>query len=215
MNSIRLLTVTLLLSVISFTGLSSARAELVEGRDYTVLPHPQPTESGKNIEVLEFFWYGCPPCYDLHPHIKTWLKKMPKDVSFRYVPAIFRPNWIPGLKTFYAMEALGERDKLHDKVYEAIHADKVDLTKDEVLFDWIAKQGIDRQKFIDAYNSFSVQNQVAKSTQISKDYNLSGVPTVVVDGRYLTSGRMGGTPQDTIKILDELIEKVRKERLKK
>lgn len=215
MNSIRLLTVTLLLSVISFTGLSSARAELVEGRDYTVLPHPQPTESGKNIEVLEFFWYGCPHCYDLHPHIKTWLKKMPKDVSFRYVPAIFRPNWIPGLKTFYAMEALGERDKLHDKVYEAIHADKVDLTKDEVLFDWIAKQGIDRQKFIDAYNSFSVQNQVAKSTQISKDYNLSGVPTVVVDGRYLTSGRMGGTPQDTIKILDELIEKVRKERLKK
>ncbi|MEP6604736.1 MAG: thiol:disulfide interchange protein DsbA/DsbL [Nitrosospira sp.] len=215
MNSIRLLTVTLLLSVISFTGLSSARAELVEGRDYTVLPHPQPTESGKNIEVLEFFWYGCPHCYDLHPHIKTWLKKMPKDVSFRYVPAIFRPNWIPGLKTFYAMEALGERDKLHDKVYEAIHTDKVDLTKDEVLFDWIAKQGIDRQKFIDAYNSFSVQNQVAKSTQISKDYNLSGVPTVVVDGRYLTSGRMGGTPQDTIKILDELIEKVRKERLKK
>lgn len=215
MNSIRLLTVTLLLSVISFTGLSSARAELVEGRDYTVLPHPQPTESGKNIEVLEFFWYGCPHCYDLHPHIKTWLKKMPKDVSFRYVPAIFRPNWIPGLKTFYAMEALGERDKLHDKVYEAIHTDKVDLTKDEVLFNWIAKQGIDRQKFIDAYNSFSVQNQVAKSTQISKDYNLSGVPTVVVDGRYLTSGRMGGTPQDTIKILDELIEKVRKERLKK
>ena len=215
MNSIRLLTVTLLLSVISFTGLSSARGELVEGRDYTVLPRPQPTESGKNIEVLEFFWYGCPHCYDLHPHIKTWLKKMPKDVSFRYVPAIFRPNWIPGLKTFYAMEALGERDKLHDKVYEAINADKVDLTKDEVLFDWIAKQGIDRQKFIDAYNSFSVQNQVAKSMQISKDYNLSGVPTVVVDGRYLTSGRMGGTPQDTIKILDELIEKVRKERLKK
>ncbi|MEO7320498.1 MAG: thiol:disulfide interchange protein DsbA/DsbL [Nitrosospira sp.] len=215
MNSIRLLTVTLLLGVISFIGFSSARAELVEGRDYTVLPHPQTTESGKNIEVLEFFWYGCPHCYDLHPHIKTWLKKIPKDVSFRYVPAIFRPSWIPGLKTFYAMEALGERDKLHDKVYEAIHTDKVDLTKDEVLFDWIAKQGIDRQKFIDAYNSFSVQNQVARSTQISKDYNLAGVPTVVVDGRYLTSGRMGGTPQDTIKILDELIEKVRKERLKK
>ncbi len=215
MNSIRLLAAALFLGVISFTGISSARAELVEGRDYTVLPHPQPTESGKNIEVLEFFWYGCPHCNDLHPHIKTWLKKMPKDVNFRYVPAVFRPNWIPGLKTFYALEALGERDKLHDKVYEAIHADKVDLTKDEVLFDWIAKQGIDRQKFIDAYNSFSVQNQVARATQMSKDYNLSGVPAVVVDGRYLTSGKMGGTPQDTIKILDELIEKVRKERLKK
>ncbi len=215
MNPIPLLAAALLLVGISLTGISGASAELVEGRDYTVLPHPQPTESGKNIEVLEFFWYGCPHCYDLHPHIQAWLKKAPKDVSFRYVPAVFRPNWIPGLKTFYALEALGERDRLHDKVYEAIHLDKIDLTKDDVLFDWIAKQGIDRQKFMDAYNSFSVQNQVSRSTHMSKDYNLSGVPTVVVDGRYLTSGRMGGTPQDTIRTLDELIEKVRKERLKK
>lgn len=212
MNPRRLFAALLLISI---TGLSGARAEIVEGRDYTVLPHPRPTESGKNIEVLEFFWYGCPHCYDLHPHIKAWLKTMPKDVSFRYVPAIFRPNWIPGVKIFYALEALGEKDRLHDKVYDAIHLDKIDLTKDEVLFDWIAKQGVDRQKFIDAYNSFSVQNQVSRSTQMSKDYNLSGVPALVVDGRYLTSGRMGGTPQDTVKVLDELIEKVRKERVKK
>lgn len=214
MNPGRLFAALLLIGI-SITGISVARAEIVEGRDYTVLPHPRPTESGKNIEVLEFFWYGCPHCYDLHPHIKAWLKTIPKDVSFRYVPAIFRPNWIPGVKIFYALEALGEKDRLHDKVYDAIHLDKIDLTKDEVLFDWIAKQGVDRQKFIDAYNSFSVQNQVSRSTQMSKDYNLSGVPALVVDGRYLTSGRMGGTPQDTVKVLDELIEKVRKEKVKK
>lgn len=214
MNPRRLFAALLLIGI-SITGISGARAEIVEGRDYTVLPHPRPTESGKNIEVLEFFWYGCPHCYDLHPHIKAWLKTIPKDVSFRYVPAIFRPNWIPGVKIFYALEALGEKDRLHDKVYDAIHLDKIDLTKDEVLFDWIAKQGVDRQKFIDAYNSFSVQNQVSRSTQMSKDYNLSGVPALVVDGRYLTSGRMGGTPQDTVKVLDELIEKVRKEKVKK
>lgn len=215
MNPVRLFAAALLLVATSLTGISNAGAELAEGRDYTVLSRPQPTQSGKNIEVLEFFWYGCPHCYDLHPHIKTWLNTIPKDVSFRYIPAVFRSNWIPGLKTFYALEALGERDRLHDKVYEAIHRDKIDLTKDEVLFDWMAKQGVDRKKFIDAYNSFSVQSQVSRSTQLPSDYNLSGVPSLVVDGRYLTSGRMGGTPQDTIKILNELIEKVRKERLKK
>ncbi|MDQ3186054.1 MAG: thiol:disulfide interchange protein DsbA/DsbL [Pseudomonadota bacterium] len=214
MNPMRLFAALLLIGI-GITGISGARAEIVEGRDYTVLPHPRPTDSGKNIEVLEFFWYGCPHCYDLHPHIKTWLKTIPKDVSFRYVPAIFRSNWIPGVKTFYALEALGERDRLHDKVYEAIHLDKIDLTKDEVLFDWIAKQGIDRQKFTDAYSSFSVQNQVSRLTQMSKDYNLSGVPALVVDGKYVTSGKMGGTPQDTIKVLDELIGKVRKERATK
>jgi thiol:disulfide interchange protein DsbA len=140
---------------------------------------------------------------------------MPKDVSFRYVPAIFRANWVAGAKTFYALEALGEKDKLHDKVYDAIHRDKIDLSKDEVLFDWVAKQGIDRQKFIDAYNSFSVQNQVSRSTRMSKDYGLTGVPAVVVDGRYMTSGRMGSTPEDTIRTLEELVEKARKERIKK
>ncbi|SEK33720.1 thiol:disulfide interchange protein DsbA/DsbL [Nitrosovibrio tenuis] len=216
MNPMRLLAVVLIFAGISFMTVSAARAELVEGRDYTVLSHPQPTHSDNNIEVIEFFWYGCPHCFQLHPHIKAWLKRMPKDVSFRYVPAIFRPNWIPGAKIFYALEVLGARDRLHDKVYDAIHLDKIDLNKEDVLFDWVAKQGIDRQKFIDAYNSFSVQNQdVPRSTNMSKSYGLTGVPAVVVDGKYMTSGRMGGTPQDTIKIMDELIEKARKEGTKK
>lgn len=216
MNPMRLLAVAVLFAGISFTAVSVARAELVEGRDYTVLQNPQPTHSGNHIEVIEFFWYGCPHCYQLHPYIKAWSKRMPKDVSFRYVPAIFRPNWIPGARIFYALEVLGARDKLHDKVYDAINLDKIDLTKEDVLFDWVAKQGVDRQKFIDAYNSFSVQNQdVPRSTNMSKSYGLTGVPAVVVDGKYMTSGRMGGTPQDTIKIMDELIEKARKERTKK
>ena len=216
MNPMRLFVAVLLLVGINFTAAPVAWAEIVEGRDYTVLPHPQPTHSGNNIEVIEFFWYGCPHCYQLHPHIKAWLKQMPKDVSFRYVPAIFRPNWVPAAKIFYALEVLGIRDKLHDKVYDAIHLDKIDLNKEDVLFDWVAKQGVDRQKFINAYNSFSVQNQdVPRSMNMSKSYNLAGVPAVVVDGKYVTSGRMGGTPQDTIRIVDELIEKIRQERMKK
>lgn len=213
MKPMRLFVLILLFVGTSFAVIFSARAELVEGRDYTVLRHPQPTHSDNKIEVIEFFWYGCPHCYQLHPYIKSWLKHMPKDVSFRYVPAIFRPNWIPAARIFYALEVLGVKDKLHDKVYDAIHVDKIDLNKEDALFDWVAKQGIDRQKFIDAYNSFSVQNQdVPRSMNMSKSYGLTGVPAIVVDGKYVTSGRMGGTPQDTIRILDELIEKARAER---
>lgn len=215
MNSMRFFVAFLLFLSLGLTGISGVRAELTKGRDYAVLLSPQPTKSGKNIEVLEFFWYGCPHCYRLHPYIKAWLKRMPKDVSFRYVPAIFRSSWVPGAKTFYTLEILDERDKLHDKIYDAIHIQKIDLAKEELLFDWIAKQGIDRQKFANIYNSFTVANQSSRSSQMSRKYGLKGVPSLVIDGKYLVSGRMGGTPQETISTLDELIKKVRKEKTKK
>ncbi len=187
-------------------------AEIVEGKDYTVLASSQPTQDNTKIEVLEFFWYGCPHCYSLHPHLKTWLMNKPSDVDFRYVPAIFRPNWVAAAKIFYAIEAIGMTDALHDKIYDAIHRDKIDLNNEAVLFDWIEKQGVDRKKFENAYNSFTVQNQVARSTQMSRQYQLTGVPALVVNGKYLTSGKMGGTPQDTIKTLEMLIEKTRQEK---
>ncbi|MEE8150609.1 MAG: thiol:disulfide interchange protein DsbA/DsbL [Nitrosomonadaceae bacterium] len=215
MNPMRFFVAFLLFLSLGLTGISGVRAELTEGRDYAVLLRPQPTESGKNIEVLEFFWYGCPHCYKLHPYIKVWLKRMPKDISFRYVPTIFRSSWVLGAKTFYALEVLGARGKLHEKIYDAIHIKKIDLTKEELLFNWIAKQGIDRKKFVDIYNSFSVGNRTSQSSQMSKKYGLKGVPSLVVDGKYLVSGRMGGTPQDTIRTLDELIKKVRMKRTKK
>lgn len=190
-----------------------AHAEIVEGRDYTVLSTAQPTESDpKHIEVIEFFWYGCPHCSDLHPYISRWLENKPVDVAFRFVPAIFRNNWVPGAKTFYTMESLGLTQTLHDKVYHAIHREKTDLSKEVVLFDWVAKQGIDRDRFVSAYNSFTVQNQANRSAQMTRQYKLTGVPALVVDGKYLTSGKAGGTPQDTISVLNQLIEKVRAEK---
>lgn len=190
----------------------SARADIVEGKDYTILTNPQPTQDANKIEVLEFFWYGCPHCYSLHPHLKTWLQNIPGDVSFRYVPAILRANWVAAAKIYYAIEAMGIADVVHDKAYDAMHRDKIDLNNESVLFDWIEKQGVDRKKFETTYKSFGVQNQVARSTQMTRQYQLNGVPALVVNGKYLTSGRMGGTPQDTIKTLELLIEKARKER---
>jgi protein dithiol oxidoreductase (disulfide-forming) len=212
MNSVRFFTALFLFFSIGLASLATASTGITEGKDYTILTNPQPTENNDKIEVLEFFWYGCPHCDKLHPHIKTWLKNKPDDVSFRYVPTIFRPNWVSGAKIFYTIEAIQETEILHDKVYDAIHRDKIDLNKEPILFDWVEKQGIEREKFEKTYHSFSVQNQVARSTQMSRQYELTGTPSIVVDGKYLTSGSMGGSPENTIKILEKLIEKTRTEK---
>jgi thiol:disulfide interchange protein DsbA len=195
-----------------FISLPAVSADIVEGKDYTVLAKSQPSGDSGKIEVLEFFWYGCPHCYSLHPHLKNWLANIPGDVSFQYIPATLRPNWVPAAKIFYAIEALGITGSLHDKIYDAVHRDKIDLNNESVLFDWIEKQGIDRKKFENTSQSFAVQNQVSRSTQMSRQYQLNGVPALVINGKYLTSGRMGSTPQDTIKTLDALLEKIRKEK---
>ncbi len=200
-----------LVLVFAFIAKTHAQAKIVEGKDYVVLSKPQSTDDNTKIEVLEFFWYGCPSCYSLHPHLKTWLMNLPSDVSFRYVPAILRANWASGAKIFYAIEAMSLTDTVNDKIYDAIHRDKIDLNNESVLFDWIEKQNIDRKKFENTYNSFAVQNQVAKSSQMVRQYQLNGVPALVINGKYLTSGGMSGTPQATIKTLEGLIEKVRKE----
>lgn len=212
MNSVRFISTLFLIFSIGFASITTASAGITEGKDYTVLTNPQPTENNSKIEVLEFFWYGCPHCDKLHPHIKSWLKNKPDDVSFRYVPTIFRPDWVSGAKIFYTIKTIQATEVLHDKVYDAIHRDKIDLNKEPILFDWVEKQGIEREKFEKAYHSFSVQNQVAKSTQMSRQYQLTGTPSIVVDGKYLTSGSMGGSPENTIKILEKLVEKTRKER---
>lgn len=199
-------------TVVSLAGILPAQAEIVEGKDYMVLSTPQPTDSdAQHIEVLEFFWYGCPHCSDLHPYLNRWLENKPADVEFHFVPAIFRNNWMPAAKTFYALESLGLTKALHDKIYHAIHREKIDLSKEPILFDWIGKQGVDRDKFISAYNSFTVQNQASRAAQMTRQYKLTGVPALVVGGRYVTSGKAGGLPQDTVLVLDQLIEKVRQE----
>lgn len=208
----RSIIVFFLLVGLGFTTSPIADTGIVEGKDYTVLSSPQPTQNADKIEVLEFFWYGCPHCNTLHPYIQAWLGTISEDIDFHYVPAIFRASWVPAAKTFYALQAINATKKLYDNIYDAIHLQKIDLNKEPVLFDWVEKQGIDRKKFEDAYKSFAVQNKVARSTQMSRQYKLSGVPALVVDGKYLTSGKMGGSSEDTIKILNQLIEKARNER---
>jgi len=208
----RIMAVWGLFLIIGFAGVMNVHAGPVEGQDYKILSNPQPTQNTDKIEVIEFFWYGCPHCNNLHLPLKSWLKNKPDDVDFRYVPAVFRSNWEPGAKTFYALETMGmgAMNEIHDKIYDAIHRDKINLTDEATLFAWMDKQGVDKDKFVNVYKSFSMPNQIARTKQMMQQYQLSGVPVLVVEGKYMITGKKGGTIQDQINTLEKVIEMVRK-----
>jgi thiol:disulfide interchange protein DsbA len=191
---------------------TNAFAEAVVGRDYTVLNPPQPTRSGNKIEVLEFFFYGCSHCFKLHPLLSAWEKKMPKDVQITYVPTVFRDSWESMAHTYYALEAMGQQGRLDDDLYNAWNRDNLDLSEESAVTDFVARHGVDGKKFSETYNSFSVQSKVTRSKQMMQTYGVRGTPTLVVDGKYEITGLY---PADTMRVLDELVNKARKERAAK
>lgn len=186
-----------------------AHAEVVAGKDYKLLNPAQPTSSGNKVEVLEFFFYGCSHCFHLHPKLNEWEKKIPKDVDLQYVPVIFRDNWEPMARTFYALEALGQRKQLHDALFEAWNVHNTDLSDEAKITEFVAKHGVDRAKFAAAYNSFSMGSKVMRSGQMVQSHGIRGTPTIVVDGKYSITALQ---PADTIRVLDEVIKIARKER---
>lgn len=198
----------------------TACAEIVAGRDYRTINPPQPVASGAKVEVIEFFWYGCPHCNNLQGPLHAWLKRKPQDVEFRRVPAVFQESWVPLTRAYYAFEALGLVDKLHLEAFHAIHAQKVRLQDPKVLFDWVARHGIDRQKFAETYDSFAVESRIRRSIEMTRSYDIPGTPALVVDGRYLTAPSMTLNPDNTInyeryfRVLDEVIALARKTRAK-
>jgi thiol:disulfide interchange protein DsbA len=196
----------------------AAMAQLVAGKDYRLVNPSQPVESGAKTEVIEFFWYGCPHCNNLQSPLNAWLKRKPSDVEFRRVPAVFQDSWIPLTKAYYAIEAMGLVDKLHHDVFAAIHKQKIRLQDPKVLADWMAQHGVDRQKFMDTYNSFAVQSRAQRSIDITRNYDIPGTPALVVDGKYLTAPSMTLNPDNSInyeryfRVLDEVIALARKSR---
>ena len=187
-------------------GSAALAAEL--GKDYKLLNPAQPASTEK-IEVLEFFFYGCPHCFHLHPHMSKWEKTMPKDVELTYVPTIFRDSWESMARTYYALELLGQLHPLHDALYQAWNVDQTDLNDEARIVDFVAARGVDRAKFSAAYNSFSMQSKMARAKQMIRSYGIPGTPSLVVDGKYLITGLQ---PADTIRVLDEVIAMVRKAR---
>ncbi len=185
---------------------SAPAAALEWGKDYVEVP-AQPTSVKRGqVEVLEFFWYRCPHCFHLEPELNAWTKKLPKNVVFKRVPGVLNESWIPLTRAFYALEAAGYLEKLHDDVFHALHVEGLDLNPPGAFLDWAAKKGADRKKLADAYNSFSVDTKVMRAQQMTREFKLNGVPAFVVNGKYTTSAYLtGGNPQ-TFKVLDELIE---------
>ncbi len=178
-------------------------------QDYKLLNPAQPTSTGKKIEVLEFFFYGCPHCYHLHPFLSAWEKQKPADVELILVPTVFNPSWEPMANTFYALQQLGKQKDLHDALYDAWHQNQV-LTDADQIADFVGQHGVDRNKFAALYHSFSVDSKVARGKQMVLDYQIEGTPTLVVDGKYVIVNKVEG--QDTIRTLNEVIAMARKER---
>ena len=201
-------------AVLSLSAFAASDA-VFEGHDYTRVKNTQPVATGKKVEVLEFFWYRCPHCFQLEPALNTWLKTLPKDAQVRRVPAVFREDWAPGAKTYYTLEQMGLLDRLHKKVFDAYHVENLNLNDPAVLGGWIAKQGVDRKKFEAIYNSFSTQAKVMNGSRLATAYALSGVPAFIIDGKYATSMSMAQTEPRLFDILDQLIDKARAERKSK
>jgi protein dithiol oxidoreductase (disulfide-forming) len=180
------------------------------GTDYYVLDKRASVEApaGK-IEVVEFFWYNCPHCNAFEPTLEAWVKNVAKDVSVRRVPVGFRDDFVPQQRLFYALEAMGLLEKLHVKVFTAIHGEKLQLNKSDVIADWLAKQGVDKAKFLEQYNSFSVSTKATKATQLQNSYKVEGVPALGIAGRYYTDGTLAKSMERGLLITDFLINVVR------
>ena len=189
-------------------------ADLVEGKNYARLKLAQPVESGNKIEVIEFFSYGCPHCSDLEPYLQNWLKTLPADVQFRRVPVMFQDRWKGLAKIYYTLDAMGDEARLSPDVFRAIHADGQPLWDERAFLDWAAGKGLDRNKVAGVYTSFGIDSKMKRAMAQAQTYNVQSVPTVVVDGKFITaSDRVGGHAAIPA-ALDVLIAKARAERPK-
>ena len=187
-----------------------AQDKPVEGKDYVRLSQPQPVPPGK-IEVIEFFWYGCPHCNAFEPMIETWAKKLPDDVGFRRVPVAFRDEpFVAHQKIFYALDGLSQVEAMHRKVFYAIHNDRMRLDKLPEIAAFMAKNGIDAAKFTDMFNSFSVQTKATQARKLTEAYRIDGVPAMGIQGRFFTSGTLAGSAQRALQVTDYLIQTIRK-----
>jgi thiol:disulfide interchange protein DsbA len=191
----------------------------VKDKEYVLVDPPQPpleASTGKKVEVIEFFYYGCPHCYNLQPALKAWLKSAPADVDFKRMPTVFRESWIPLTRTYYALEAIGVLEKLHDDVFSAVHQQNANLGDRKLLLDWAGRRGVDTKKLGEAYDSFAVQTKSQRSLQLTRAYGITGTPSVVVGGRYMTGPSMTLNADNSInyqrftQVLNELVEMARK-----
>ena len=197
---------------LGFSGAALAQGKAPkEGTDYLTLDKVAPTEApaGK-IEVVEFFWYSCSHCNAFEPQLERWIKKQPKDVAIRRVPVSFRPDFEPQQRLYYVLESMGKVDEMQMKVFNAIHLERQALTNGDQIAAWVEKQGINKAKFVEAYNSFPIVTKVRKATQLQDQYKVQGVPALGIAGRFYTDGSQAGSMERALGVTDYLVGTVRK-----
>ena len=203
---------TLAAAVAALPGLLSTPAQAQQGKGYAELAQRAPVDTKPGeIEVIEFFSYGCVHCMNFEPIMDAWVKTLAKDVKFRRVHVGFQSSFEPLQKIFYSLEAMGQVNAaMQNKVFKALQEERIRLDKPEVLFPWIAKQGIDQAKFKAQYKGFGVATQIRKAKALQDAYKVEGTPALGVAGRYYTDGSMAGGFERMIQLVNQLIEQERK-----
>jgi thiol:disulfide interchange protein DsbA len=209
-----------LITALGFSLLAASPAVFADNKGYAVMTDPQPTDAGKKVEVIEFFSYTCPHCFGFDPGLKEWVKKQGDNIVFKRIPVGFRPDWVPHQKVYYALEAMGKVEEYHQQIFDAVHVQHAQLRTDEDMINFMVKLGLDKQKFTDAYTSFSVNAKVKRVSQLLPNYKVEGVPLIVIDGRYTTApdaarGLIGDKSEPelrvaALKVMDDLVLKSKK-----
>jgi len=192
-----------------FVSITASAEGFTQGQDYVELSNPQPTSTADKIEVVELFWYGCPHCYKLEPYIEEWLVSKPDDVEFVRMPGIASKRWELLAKAYYTAELLGILDKTHNALFEALHKEKRKITNEAALQDFFADYGVSAEEFKSTINSFAMNVKINNAIQMSRRYAITGVPTLVVNGKYRTSMGMAQGSENVIKVVNYLIEQER------
>ncbi len=201
---------SLLVAVFAFAVAGGASAQ--GPAPYSLLTPPQPTDGSGKIEVVEFFWYGCPHCYSLEPAVNAWLKTAPKDVEFKRIPAFPSESWGQMAVMYYTLEAMGLLDQYHQKVFDAIHKQSVNLASKSKREEWLKANGIDTAKYAQVEKSFSVVTKVARARQLTQAYKVDSVPRIIVNGKYVTSAEQVGGADKIFPVVDQLVAMARKDK---
>jgi thiol:disulfide interchange protein DsbA len=189
--------------------IAPAADEFVEGQHYERIKPEVSTDSGEQIEVVEVFWYGCPHCFSFEPYITKWTESKPADTAFRRVPGVFAQNWVPHARAYYTAEILGVLDKIHHALFTAIHDEKRKINTEDRLTEFFATHGVPEGEFLEVYGSFAVDAKVRQALADTRAYGITGVPSVIVNGKYRTSARQAGNYEALLKVIDSLVDKER------
>lgn len=186
----------------------------VAGRDFQTLDPPRPVATGERVEVIEFFYYGCPVCYEAQPHIARWLMRSGPGVALLRVPAVFTESSESFARTFYALGAMNQIARLHWPVYDNHHFDGRQLNEEKNIVEWVGRNGVDAARFSELWKSSEVNAQIAAAKEALKTYDIKGVPSFVVDGKYVTSARMAGGVKEALQVVEHLVGRAASERKK-